>query len=102
MMDYMDLIAKHFGKESGRDLTKEDIDKFIEEYLQPMINNTCRRMIRINDEDTKELEKYKRNKNNLDNIKLTKQDRMEAYDMIFYDDEEQIDSFLNNYKKEEK
>jgi hypothetical protein len=38
MMDYMDLIAKHFGKESGRDLTKEDIDRWEKEIFQPFVH----------------------------------------------------------------
>lgn len=58
IMDCMDSIAKHYGKESGRDLTKEDIDKFIEEYWKPFVNESWHRIINWTDEDTKELEKY--------------------------------------------
>lgn len=59
MMDCMDSIAKHYGKESGRDLTKEDMDKFIEEYWKPFANESWRRITNWTDEDTKELEQYK-------------------------------------------
>jgi hypothetical protein len=37
VMGYMDLIAKHFGKESGRDLTKEDMNRWEKEIFQPFI-----------------------------------------------------------------
>lgn len=38
MMNYMDLIAKQFGKESGRDLTQEDIERWKIEIFQPFIS----------------------------------------------------------------
>lgn len=39
--------------------------------------------------------------NDKNNIIITKQDRIEAYDMIFGDDDDFIDSFLEEYVKKE-
>jgi hypothetical protein len=42
----------------------------------------------------------KRGQEQLEKIILTKQDRIEAYEMLFYDDEEYINSFLVDDKGE--
>ena len=63
---YEQIIPKYVGKENPKDLTKEDINKFITEYLQPSLNETYCKMVNITDEDIKELESYK--KQNDENI----------------------------------
>lgn len=57
---YEQVIPQYVGKEKGSDLTKEDIDKFIEEWWKPFVNESWRRMVGWTDEDTKELEKNSR------------------------------------------
>lgn len=60
---YEKIIPKYIGKENPKDLTKEDVDKFMKEYLEPSLNETYCRMVNITDEDIKELEEYKRQNN---------------------------------------
>jgi hypothetical protein len=55
IMELMDIVAKYVGKESGKDLTKEDIDKWNKEIVKPSLL----KMVGWNNEDTEELEEYK-------------------------------------------